>query len=235
MGIECAPSASLQAIQSWKECLMYQMLVLPSRGTSTGWRNGPTGNSWSSTRGNAEPCSWRWTTPCTRLCWGLTRWKAALQKNILISLEDSKLNTHQHYALAAKMVNSFLGCIRKTFASKSREMILLCPALVRNIWCAGSSPGLPVQEPCTYWCKSSKEPSRCWRNCSPVVWKLVFFDFYSVLSQFVAGWCCQLHGDPHDFKTISSTAPGWSLTNSSLDSWFPIQTSEIPWWQEGQQ
>lgn len=158
MGIECAPSASLQAIQSWKECLMHQMLVLPSRGTSTGWRNGPTGNSWSSTRGNAKPCSWRRTTTCTRLCWGLIRWKAALQKNILISLQDSKLNTHQQYALAAKKVNSFLGCIRKSFASRSREMILLCSELVRNISCAGSSPGLPVQEPWTYWWKSSKEP-----------------------------------------------------------------------------
>jgi len=59
-------------------------------------------------KGNAKSCSWGGMTPCTSTHWELTRWKAALQKNILRSLEDSKLNTHQQCALAAKKVNSLL-------------------------------------------------------------------------------------------------------------------------------
>jgi len=32
-------------IQNWEEGLIHQKVVLPSRGTSTGWRNGLTGTS----------------------------------------------------------------------------------------------------------------------------------------------------------------------------------------------
>lgn len=49
-----SPSASLQLIQNWEECLIHQMFVPLFRGTSTGWGNRVTGISWMSAKGNAK-------------------------------------------------------------------------------------------------------------------------------------------------------------------------------------
>lgn len=49
-------SASSQKTQGWEEWLIDQMVVPLFRGTLTGWRNGPTGISWISTKGNAKLC-----------------------------------------------------------------------------------------------------------------------------------------------------------------------------------
>lgn len=42
--------AKLQVTQNWEKCLMCQRIMLPPRQTSSAWRNGLTGTSWSSTR-----------------------------------------------------------------------------------------------------------------------------------------------------------------------------------------
>ncbi|PKU31893.1 rna-directed dna polymerase from mobile element jockey-like [Limosa lapponica baueri] len=47
-----------------------------------------------------------------------------LEKDLVI-LEDKKLNMSQQCGLVAKKANSVLGCISKTAASRSREVIFL--------------------------------------------------------------------------------------------------------------
>jgi len=62
----------------------------------------------------------------------------------------------------AKKATSLLGCVRKSVASRSSEVILPpFSALVRHIWNAESSTGLPSTGRLqTYWTDSSTEPQR---------------------------------------------------------------------------
>jgi len=47
-------------------------------------------------------------------------------------LVDDKLTTRQQCALVAKKANGILGCIKKSVASRTREVLLhICSALVR--------------------------------------------------------------------------------------------------------
>lgn len=62
-------------------------------------------------------------------------------------LVDKKLNKSQQWVLATKKANSFMGCTRRSIASRSREGIPpLCSALLRHIWSAPPIPGSPVQD-----------------------------------------------------------------------------------------
>lgn len=56
----------------------------------------------------------------------------------------TKLNLSQPCVPAAMKVNGFLGCIRRSIASRSEEVILpLYSVLVSHTWSAVSSYGLP--------------------------------------------------------------------------------------------
>ena len=63
---------------------------------------------------------------------GATQMESSFAEKDLGVLVDTRLNTSQQHALAAKVVNGTLDCIRRNVASLLREVILpLCSALVR--------------------------------------------------------------------------------------------------------
>ena len=86
---------------------MHQTVVFLCRGTLTSWRNVRRGMSWSSTKENGKSCAWEGITPWTRTGWGLTGWKATLQRKIWVSwwtgkwTEVSKVHLWQRRPTAA--------------------------------------------------------------------------------------------------------------------------------------
>ena len=110
-------SACLLMTPNWEDWLIHQRIVLLSRGTLAGWRNGLTGTLGSSTKASAKSCPQGGITPYTNICWGLSSWKGPGAPG-------------GHQVEQEPAVCPY--CIRQGDASRSREAILpLCSAPLR--------------------------------------------------------------------------------------------------------
>ena len=83
------------------------------------------------TKGSDRSCTGGIITPCTSTGWGLTR-RCFAEKNLAV-LVDNKFKMNQQCTLGAKKANSFLICVIQSISRRSREVILLCSALVRHM------------------------------------------------------------------------------------------------------
>lgn len=100
-------------------------------------------NPWSSTRRNASPTPEDKHFRAPVHAEGHPTERNSTEKALGV-LMDTKLTMTHKKVLAARKTDSLLGCIRRSFASRSRQVILpFYSALVRYILGTVSSLGLP--------------------------------------------------------------------------------------------
>ncbi|GAB0176301.1 mitochondrial enolase superfamily member 1 [Grus japonensis] len=93
-------------------------------------------------KGKCEVLHMGRSIPTYQYMLGADQLESGLAAKDMVVLVNTKLTVSQQCALVAKAANS-LGCVRQTTASRLKKAILLlCSALVRHTWSAGSSPGL---------------------------------------------------------------------------------------------
>ncbi|KAK4808597.1 LOW QUALITY PROTEIN: hypothetical protein QYF61_009900 [Mycteria americana] len=110
-GWDSGPSAILQVTLKLEGVAETPQGLVPSRGTSTGWRNGLTpapGEKGSRAPGQA----------------GVAQLESSFAEEDVVVLVDTNLVMSQQCALAAKKAKGILGCIRQSIASRLRQVML---------------------------------------------------------------------------------------------------------------
>jgi len=130
--------ASWLMTQSWEEQLIHQVGVLSSRETWTGWRNGLTGTSQSSAKGNVKSCTWRGVTPGTIPPQANQLESGWAEKDLVVLLDQLPVHQRRPKASWAALGRaSAAGCGRWSF----------CPT--QHWWDTPAELGsVPVHEKC---------------------------------------------------------------------------------------
>lgn len=139
---QSVPFASLQTMQTWKQWLICQRILLSFRGTSTGWRNRLTGTLWSSRKPNAKSHTRRGITTCSSI--GL--WADWLESNCTKGSRRSWgtprwLEWATWFCTLTK-TNRLLGGINKSIRNKQVRECVYSPLFNTGVpdWCVHPLP-----------------------------------------------------------------------------------------------
>jgi len=107
--------------QNWEEWLIQCKAVLPFSETWTDWAER---NLVKFTKGKCRVLHLERNNPMHQYRLGVDLLESSSVKRDLGVLVNNKLSTSLQCALAAKEVNGLLGCVKKSVASRSREVLL---------------------------------------------------------------------------------------------------------------
>ncbi|GAB0209316.1 mitochondrial enolase superfamily member 1 [Grus japonensis] len=129
---QSVPSASLLMILSWEEWPTHQKAVLPFSEIWITLKKSAKRNHMKFNKGKRRVLHLGRNNPKHQYRLGVDLLGSSSAEKDLGVLVDHKLSMSQQCALVAKAANGILGCIQKSVASRSREVILpLYSALVR--------------------------------------------------------------------------------------------------------
>lgn len=138
-------SPNMEQMENCERWWIQQRMVLPSRGTSTEWRNWLKGTSQNSTTGSTKLSTRGRIILYTCTCWGLVdRLEGSFAEKALGLQVDNNLNTSQQHAVVAKKADGILGCTRRKSAGQRRWSFPSVQHWWGSTWSAASGSGLPT-------------------------------------------------------------------------------------------
>lgn len=160
---------------------MHQVVILPPRGTWTGWRAELIGLSWSSTRRSTEFCTCGRMTWDTRTCWEPPKRKVNLQKWIWaswwtsnwmwttnVNLLENKNENKTKQVKPNKNLNHPGAALSEILAADWGRCSFLS---VQHCWdhtgrIVSSSGFCSTRDTRSFWKESNTGPWRWWRDCN---------------------------------------------------------------------